>query len=50
VPPPLPPPPIQAHPDLRVPSKIPRQPMPKIGLVSGHDEQAANLAPGRPCV
>ena len=40
--PPLPPSPIQKHLDLFVPSKIPLQMVPKVGLLSRHNKQVAN--------
>ena len=55
VPPPLATPPVQDHLDLLVFGEILPQMVPKVSLVSGHDEQASNLVCGglcsqRPCL
>jgi len=55
VPPPLAAPPVQDDLDLFVLGEIPPQMVPKVRLVSCHDEQASNLVGGglysqRPCV
>ncbi len=47
VPPPLATPPVQDDLDLLVFGKILPQMVPKVRLVSRHDEQASNLIPGR---
>ncbi len=49
VPPPLPTSPVQDHLDLLVFGEILPQMVPKVRLVSGHNEQASNLIPGGLC-
>jgi hypothetical protein len=49
VPPPLATPPVQDDMDLLVFGEILPQMVPKVRVVSPHDEQTSNLVPGRLC-